>query len=85
MSWTYRIKMQTCRPVILFNASNLQNCRLPQCKSREWNYNGVAKNDRDYPKMLKLWIFGIPKTIKFPFVPNGKFMVLGVQIFKHAL
>ena len=26
---------------------------------------------------------GTPKTINFPFVPNGKFMVLGVPILKH--
>ena len=26
---------------------------------------------------------GTPKTINFPFVPNGKLMVLGVPIFKH--
>ena len=26
---------------------------------------------------------GTPKTVKFPFVPNGKLMVLGVPIFKH--
>ena len=77
--------MQTCRPVILFNASNLQNCMLPQCKSREWKQNGVAKNDRDYPKMLKYWIFGIPKNINFPFVPNGNLIVLGVPVFKHPL
>ena len=25
---------------------------------------------------------GIPKTINFPFVPNGKLIVLGVSIFK---
>ena len=24
-----------------------------------------------------------PKTINFPFVPNGKSMVLGIPIFKH--
>ena len=26
---------------------------------------------------------GTPKTINFPFVPNGKLMVLGVPIFLH--
>ena len=26
---------------------------------------------------------GTPKTIKFLLIPNGKFMVLGVPIFKH--
>ena len=26
---------------------------------------------------------GTPKTINFPFVPNGKLVVLGVRIFKH--
>ena len=35
---------------------------------------------RKYPKML---IIGAPKTMNFPFVPNGKFMVLGVPILKH--
>ena len=37
---------------------------------------------------IRLWItlmclnIGIPKTINFPFVPNGKIMVLGVPIDK---
>ena len=26
---------------------------------------------------------GMPLTINFPFVPNGKLMFLGVPIFKH--
>ena len=26
---------------------------------------------------------GIPKTVNFPFAPNGKLMVLGVPIFKQ--
>ena len=26
---------------------------------------------------------GTPKTINFPFVPNGKLMVSGVPVFKH--
>ena len=26
---------------------------------------------------------GTPKTSNFPFVPNGKLLVLGVPIFKH--
>ena len=28
---------------------------------------------------------GTPKTINFPFVPNGKLMVLGVHIFEHII
>ena len=31
-------------------------------------------------KVLKYWT---PKTVNFPFFPNGKLMVLGVPIFKH--
>ena len=30
---------------------------------------------------LKCLNFGTPKTINFPFVPNGKFMFLGIPIF----
>ena len=32
---------------------------------------------------LKCSSIGTPKTINFPFVPNGKLMVLGVPIFEH--
>ena len=32
---------------------------------------------------LKCLSIGTPKTIDFPFVPNGKLMVLGVPIFEH--
>ena len=32
-----------------------------------------------YPKMISL---GTPKTIKFPFVANGKLMVFSVPIVK---
>ena len=32
---------------------------------------------------LKCLSIGTPNTINFPFVPNGKLMVLGVPIFKH--
>ena len=28
---------------------------------------------------------GTPKTINFPFVPNGKLMVLDVPIFEHII
>ena len=28
---------------------------------------------------------GTPKTINFPFVPNGKLMILGVPIFEHMI
>ena len=34
----------------------------------------------EYPKVLSI---GTPKSMNFPFVPNGKLMVLGVPIFKH--
>ena len=27
--------------------------------------------------------FGTPKTINFPFVPNGKFTILGVPVLKN--
>ena len=27
--------------------------------------------------------FGTPKIINFPFVPNGKFIILGAPILKH--
>ena len=32
---------------------------------------------------LKGLSIGTPKTNNFPFVPNGKFMVLGVPIFRQ--
>ena len=34
---------------------------------------------------LKFLSIGTPKTINFPFVPNWKLMVLGVQIFEHIV
>ena len=34
---------------------------------------------------LKCFNIGTPKTINFPFVPNGKLMILGVPIFKHII
>ena len=34
---------------------------------------------------LKCLSIGAPETINFPFVPNGKLMVLGIQIFKHII
>ena len=34
---------------------------------------------------LKCLSIGTPKTINFPFVPNGKFTLLGVPIFEHIL
>ena len=34
---------------------------------------------RKYPEVLK---YGTPKTINFPFIPNGKLMALYVPIFK---
>ena len=35
-----------------------------------------------YPKCLNI---GTPKNINFPFVPNGKLMILGVQILEHII
>ena len=32
---------------------------------------------------LKCLSIGTPKTINFPFVPNGKLMFLGVPVLKH--
>ena len=34
---------------------------------------------------LKCLNIGTPKTINFPFVPNGKLMILGVSIFEHII
>ena len=34
---------------------------------------------------LKCLRIGTPKTVYFPFVPNGKLMVLGVPIFMHII
>ena len=34
---------------------------------------------------LKCLSIRTPKTINFPFVPNGKLMVLGVPIFEHII
>ena len=34
---------------------------------------------------LKCLSNGTPKTMNFPFVPNGKLMVLGVPIFGHII
>ena len=34
---------------------------------------------------LKCLSIGTPKTINFPFVPNGKLMVLGVRLFEHMM
>ena len=38
-----------------------------------------------YKATLKCLNIGTPKTINFPFVPNGKLMILGVPIFKHII
>ena len=35
--------------------------------------------------ILKCFSIGTPKTINFPFVPNGKLMVLGVSIFEYII
>ena len=37
------------------------------------------------PLTLKCLNIGTPTTINFPFVPNGKLMVLGVPIFEHII
>ena len=37
----------------------------------------------NYLITLKCLNVGTPKSIYFPFVPNGKFMVLGFPAFKH--
>ena len=34
---------------------------------------------------LKCLNIGTPKAINFPFVPNGKLMILGVPIFEHII
>ena len=34
---------------------------------------------------LKCSSIGTPKIINFPFVPNGKLMILGVPIFEHII
>ena len=34
---------------------------------------------------LKCLNIGTPKTINFPFVPNGKLMILSVPIFEHII
>ena len=34
---------------------------------------------------LKCLNIGTPKTINFPFVPNGKLIILGVSIFEHLI
>ena len=38
-----------------------------------------------YIYTLKCLCIGTPKTINFPFVPNGKLIVLGVPIFEHII
>ena len=38
-----------------------------------------------YPNMLKCWDIQISKIINFPFGTNGKLMILGVSVFKHAI
>ena len=34
---------------------------------------------------LKCLSIGTLKTIDIPYIPNGKFMFLGVQVFKHII
>ena len=47
-------------------------------------FNLRRKAAADY-HILKCLSIGTPKTINFPFVPNGKLMVLGVPIFEHII
>ena len=42
-----------------------------------------ALNKLTYPKVLKS--IGTPKIINFPFVSNGKLMILGVPLFKQVI
>ena len=50
----------------------------------ETELNVELDKSRCHPKMTKKCLgIGTPKTLNFPFVPNGKLMVLGVPIFKH--
>ena len=42
----------------------------------------ISEYVSDYLKCLSI---GTPKTINFPFVPNGKLMVLGVPISEHLM
>ena len=39
----------------------------------------------NHENTLKCLNIGTPKTINFPFVPNGKLMILGVPIFEHII
>ena len=48
--------------------------------SRSGISKGILGLIRDTLKCLRI---GTPKTINFPFVPNGKLMMIGVPIFKH--
>ena len=38
-----------------------------------------------FQSTLKCLSIETPKTINFPFVPNGKFMAIGVPIFEHIV
>ena len=50
----------------------------------ETELNVELDKSRRFPKMtIKCLGIGTPKTLNFPFVQNGKLMVLGVPIFKH--
>ena len=48
------------------------------------DFQFAALGNKTLPKRstLKCLSIGTPKTIHFPFAPNGKLMVLGVPIFK---
>ena len=45
----------------------------------------LEKNVKHRYYTLKCLSIGTPKTINFPFVPNGKLMVLGFSIFEHII
>ena len=36
-------------------------------------------------RTLKCLNIGTPKTINFPFVPNGKLMIFSVPVFEHII
>ena len=54
---------------------------IPRNSSRNFDA-GAVTNDLCTLKCLRI---GTPKTINFPFVANGKLMVLGVPIFEHTI
>ena len=43
------------------------------------------KNTSKFEFQTDVLKYGAPETIYFPFVPNGKLMVLGVPVFKPKI